>query len=608
MLTAEEIVALWTYRKNRSDTTLSRMRRIRDVYNGDVVLPFIDETEPAVANLILMGIDQKAARIASVMPQLWFPPDKPGQELAEKRATKRREAVRSWWEENDMPSLLTQRARHFIAYGHSIVVLSPDLADHVPRWKVRNPLACFMSEDLNSYGVPQDFLAAHNKPFAWLRQNYPQLAATVNRDGHYRDHSQVVLLEYIDQDELVLVFGGVDSVWEPGQQTMQWETNTWGGYAVDLVRMPNRIGRVTASVATRPTLDRRSGEFDQAIGMYGAQAKLTALELDAIEKDIYPDTYLVSRPNEIADFVKGPFDGRTGEVNIVKGGEVLTVRNQPGWMTGPMTDRLERAQRLTSGIPAEFGGESTTNVRTGRRGDAILSAVVDFPLAEAQSELARSMQDENAIAIALASKYWPDTKVSYHFMEGRQTRSGDYTPGDLFSGVRYHRVHYPVVGSDANNLVVGIGQRLGLGIMSRRSAAELDPIIEDAEFEFDRITSEALEAALLSSVQQAAAGGMLSPAVVGRIMQLVRSGTTELAEAIEKALAEEAQRREAEQPQGTGMEEAMAAQAAEGMGEPEGIPPVAEAGQGLQNLQGLMQALRRTNTRSAGREVLGGAA
>lgn len=612
MRSAEEIVRLWRYRRDRSNILLGRMRKIRDVYNGDLVLPFAQETEPAVANMVLMGIDQKAGRIASVVPQIWFPPRRRGFANSEEEAQMRTDAMYGWWEDNDMSTVLTQRSRYLIAYGNSSTLVWPDLKNKIPRWKPRNPLGVFPSDETEYPGKPVDIITAHNKPFSWLRENYPNVARQADSSGDLTDLSQCVILEYSDAEQVSVVFAGVDTTWEPGYVSHQWETDTWGGFADFLQQVPNRAETCLGVTATRPVLDREQGEFDQIIGMYGASAKLTALTLDAIEKDIYPDTYLVSRPNEVADFVHGPVDGRTGEVNVVKGGDVQTLHEQPGWMTDGTIDRLERAQRLTAGIPAEFGGESTTNVRTGRRGDAILSAIIDFPMAEAQRALAKSMKQENDLAMKIAKAWWGESTVSYHVISGRKARSGEYTPNKLFQGTTYHKVMYPVAGADMNNLVVGIGQRIGLGTMSKRTAAELDPMIDDPEFETDRITSEQLEAALLASVSEAAAQGMLSPKVVGRIISLVRSNKEELPKAIETALAEEAAEREAQQQeqqqQAAGPEQMMAQLAAEGQGQPEGIPSIQEPGQGMQNLQGMYQALRQTNTRSAGRQELGGAA
>ena len=41
-----------------------------------------------------------------------------------------------------------------------------------------------------------------------------------------------------------------------------------------------------------------------------------------------------------------------------------------------------------------------------------------------------------------------------------------------------HVVSYPATGSDLNQLILGIGQRVGLGIMSKQTAASLDPYVD----------------------------------------------------------------------------------------------------------------------------------
>lgn len=605
MRTAEEIAETWVYRRDRATIVTNRMRRIRDAYNGDLILPFDDEADPAVANLILVGIEQKAGRIASVRPQVWFPAEKPGVKVSEEKAITRRDAILGWWDTNSMTNVLKQRSRHLVAYGASHVVLRPDPATGCPRWIVRNPLGSYPAEELASPLVPADMLTAYNQTWGKFRRMFPSVAARHHATGDVDDSSQVLMIEYSDAEQVSLVYCGLDATWEPGLETMQFMDNAAHGTAEFVVNIPNRAGVPLGVAAQRTTLDRQQGEFDQAIGPYGAQAKLAALEIAAVERDVFPDTYLVARPNENPRFIAGPFDGRTGQVNIVAGGDVKNLASPAGYQTGPMVDRLERYQRITAGVPAEFGGESTQNVRTGRRGDAILSAIVDFPIAETQDVIASSLEAEDRIAVAIAKSWGGDRPQSFHYIDRRRVRSGDYVPDKLFDTSDFHKITYPVAGADLNALTVGIGQRMGLGILSKRSAAELDPMVDDPELEHDRITAETLEAAVLASIQTAAVEGALPPSIIARVTALVRSGKAELPEALEQAQAEEAEKQQAAaQPQaGAGI---MAQMAAEGMGGPQAAPSVAEGPQGLQNLAGLYSALRKTNTRDAGRAALGG--
>jgi hypothetical protein len=226
--------------------------------------------------------------------------------------------------------------------------------------------------------------------------------------------------------------------------------------------------------------------------------------------------------------------------------------------------------RINSGTPAEFGGESTSNIRTGKRGDAILSAVVDFPVQEAQEVLAASMQEENKRAIAIAKTYFGEQRRSFYV--SNKAKHVDYVPNKDFE-TDENSVTYSYAGADANALVVGMGQRIGIGTMSKRTAQEIDPLIADPEREHDRVVQEQIEQAILSSLQQQAQAGTIPPADLARIMNIVISDKLPLAEAIEK-VNKEAQARQATAAP-IGSPETQPGLGAPGMGmeQPGSLPP-----------------------------------
>ncbi len=81
MRTVEEIVALYNERVEAQGPVLSRMREVRDLANGEVIIPLSELDRNArtnVANLLVQGLDQTSMRIASTMPNPYFPPLKPG--------------------------------------------------------------------------------------------------------------------------------------------------------------------------------------------------------------------------------------------------------------------------------------------------------------------------------------------------------------------------------------------------------------------------------------------------------------------------------------------------------------------------------------------------
>ena len=577
----EQIAAILHERMQAQGPIIENMRQLRDTYNGDLVIPLpeMDKREKsAVANLITTGLDQTAMRIASTMPNVYYPALKEGDSASEKRARTRKRATLGWWEANKMPIKMRRRARWFIGYSSSPVILRPDTKWGAARWDIRDPLNTFPStgEDPDSM-TPENCIFTYTRSRAWMQARYPDALAQLRKIKVEKPDDMIRIAEYTDAEVTVLM---ASALIKPNP----WDTDMSGVPHVELERVHNRTGMCLAVVPQRITLDRPMGQFDSLVGMYTLQSKLMALEVIAVERGIFPDTYLVSRPGETARFVAGPYDGRSGQVNVVQGGDIREMAANPGFATNGMMDRIERAQRIASGTPAEFGGESTTNVRTGKRGDAILSATVDFPIQEAQEVFAASLQEENKRAIAIAKTYFGNERKSF-YVSGRGSKGHvDYVPNKDFEDDN-NVVSYSHSGADANSLVVGLGQRIGIGIMSKQTAQEIDPFIADPELEKDRVISEGLEQALLQSIQTQASQGAIPPADVAAIASLVASDKMDLAEAVTK-IHENAQKRQAT-PAPTGAPETMPGLGAPGMG----AEQPAQAAPQPADLQGFLASL-----------------
>ena len=556
----DEIASLLFDRQTLQGPMIENMRQLRDTYNGDLVIPLpeMDRREKsAVANLITTGLDQTAMRIASTMPSVYYPAVEEGNKASEKRASTRKRATMGWWEANKMPLKMRRRARWLIGYASSPVILRPDTKWGAARWDIRDPLNTFPSsgEDPDEI-TPQNCIFTFTRSRAWLQARYPDALAQLKSSKNAKPDDLVRIAEYTDAEVTVLM---ASATIKPNP----WDTDMRGLPHVELERVHNRTGMCLAVVPGRITLDRPMGQFDSLVGMYNLQSKLMALEVIAVERGIFPDTYLVSRPGETARFVAGPYDGRSGQVNIVQGGDIREMAANPGFATNGMMDRIERAQRIASGTPAEFGGESTSNVRTGKRGDAILSAVVDFPIQEAQEIFSASLQEENKRAIAIAKTYFGNERKSFYVSSRGAKGHVDYVPNKDFENDD-NIVTYSHSGADANSLVVGLGQRIGIGIMSKQTAQEIDPFISDPEMEKDRVVSEGLEQALLQSIQTQASQGAIPPADVAAIVALVASDKMDLAAAVTK-VHDDAQKRQATMAP-AGAPETMPGLGAPGMG------------------------------------------
>jgi hypothetical protein len=599
MKSADDVLDLYLERRKFYSPLHAGMAQVAAVYNGEatVDLPDMGKDEmSSVPNLLAQGVDQMAGRIASVMPIPKFASEKPGDRTADRRARTAGDVVGGWWESDRLPMKAKTRGRHLIAFGLTPATLRYCPKRKMPTWDVRDPRETYPALDrIPGTTQPVDVVFAYQRTVAWLRsKGYGGHVAYIKGRHDVRPDDVMTLLEYVSEDGSVLVMAGYSDPYAYLHNYTSFGLQSPTALRAVTLEIVESDGIMLASVPTRLTLSRPGGQFDSMIGLYYTQAKLMALEVLAVEKGIFPDVYLESRAGEIGRFIDGPFDGRTGQVNIVAGGQIREQQTSPGYMTPQTIDRLERAQRVTAGIPSEFGGESGTNIRTGRRGDAVLSAVIDFPVSEAQEVLAYGLVDENKAAIALAKKFDNGETRRIFVGIGNNRRPITYVADKVFTHDE-HTVAYPVVGTDMNSLIIGLGQRVGLGIMSKETAAELDPFVADAEQEHDRIISEGLEQSLVAGIQQQASTGAIPPMVLAKVMTLVKNDKMELAEAMTK-VTEDAMKAEQEKqqqamtpgPSQPSVEQAMAPGAASLTGS-----PIPGASQGQQDLGTLLSTLRK---------------
>lgn len=905
--TCEEILSLYIKRRGKHGPIADQMRQVRDLYNGDIIVPLPEREkneQSAVANLMAMGVDQISGRIASTVPNPEYPVMRPGIGTEIERARNKRRANLGWWEKNNMELKLQRRARHLSGYGESPVLIRPNFEWNAPMWEIKDPLGTYAapSADQDDPCV-SDVIFAVKQPYQWLRYRYPEKVVGLAKPVDCPLDMLFDVLEYIDADEIVTCVVGKVTDERYGQEL----GSNPGAKVVELERLVNRAGVCTALVPGRINLDRRKGQFDGMVGMYQAQAKLFALEMIAVEEGIWPNQWMVQRPNESAEIVSIA-DGRRGQIGLIKGADLHDSQIQPGYQTTNTINMLERNQRLAGGIPAEFGGEcvdeateiltadgwkrydavaagdevltlnhetgmsewqpilkmnvfpaerreviemegprfsalttknhrwpvlhrgqgrqwrlsselnsqdripiaamnadlpteakwsdalvelvawywteghrresraqlsqsetrngenveriracltslfgpatqgwrvikfdlsshaallldehapgkvpthsflrsltsaqlelfihvsmladncgpdrlgqkdearteafafacvlsgrgvsyqhrtrvesragfrpgpydthivrlrkrrlanpvensqrgnstfrtvthdgmvwcpttangtwfarrkgsayftgnSASNVRTGRRGENILSATIDFGILEAQRVLQVSMQAENCRAIAV-DKGYHDTTKSFYVGWYRAKGVVTYKPSDLFD-TDQNIVSYAQAGADANGLVISLGQRVGLGTLSKRGMMESDPIIDDPEKEHDRVVYEALEGALLQSVEQQGAAGSLPALDMARIMQLVVENKQDLPGAIIQA-QKEAQERQAQQVAASAPE-AQPGLAQPGMGAEAQAAPQGPTPQGLAQMLG---SLRRAQNQT----------
>lgn len=524
---AQEVNDLYVQLKSMRNPTILRWQEMRAQYDGDIALPLpeLDKTErPAVANLIALGIDQNAMSIASVRPNVIFEALSTT-DVAKKRAADRRRALLGWWDMNDWDLLTRRRARHLVAYGQTVVTISPVASDKrdkrdIPHWKVRNPLSTYCAPTSNPDDMERDFaIFTNSHPMSWFQRNYPSMTSTLF-SGRPNPTDKYEVLEYVDDVETVLVGIGTES--EASDTYGRSMGNGTPAIAL-LDRIPNRTGICPVVVAERITLDRVAGQYDQVLGVERRRATLDALNTIAIFKNVFADEWAVSSSNSSSSArIIRRADGKKGVIGIVDKGQLQIVRPPLNQEIGLALDRYEAATRQ-SGVPAQFGGESPSNIRTGRQFDASLSAAVDMGLQESQALIARSSELEAYIAINEMKTYYGNKATSFYFGKDGKIPKKDYVPNETFD-TDVVRIRYPLPGRDANGMAVAMGQKHGIGEMSLQTMRENDPDIMDAEMEAERVQSEDLTRSFMTGLEQAAAQGTMDPVKFAKILDKVNSG------------------------------------------------------------------------------------
>lgn len=557
-------------RLNAQSHELHRMRSIQSIMNGEIVLPVAEiakmpgDDKPAVANLANQGMAQLSRRIASVDAMHFFPSLDPGNDEEDLAARNRGRVMTSWHHENRMRLHLGKRARQFVAYATAPVVIKPNKKMGIPKWYTVDPLYTFPSDKEFNEPVPQNCIYVLRHNYAWLVANYPESARRINKgmdwDQSDPDFSLMFdVLEYVDENEISLTLLGVEepdaaSSFAPPPETM----------AITLSAVPNLAGRPLAVVPGSINLDKQLGHFDQIIGMYQAQAALMAISIVAQRRAVWPREWAVSRPNERVKVTVVP-DPASGTPGQIEGGTLEAQTLDPSGRALELQDRLEYSQRMTASLPAEWGGMSPSNVRTGRRGAQVMGASVDFTISEAQDVFAASREEENKIAIAI-DKAWFNRKKIYVITTRSFSGSVEYRPSTLWKSDK-HIVEYPLAGVDLENLPIEGGQRVQMGTMSRMRFMEVDPMIPDAAAEMQRITREGLFQAYFASIQQMASmpEGPWQPIHLARLDEMIAEGKP-LYLAIKELQAQIQSEQAQEVPQGA----------------PESMPGLSPPGQGVE--------------------------
>ena len=609
MRTMEEISELMAERRLSLSPAIERMMVVRDRYNADVVVPVpnTDDDIPyeSLAPLLIAdAVDHPALYASQVAPNIFVPaldPAKPTGTRSVDFANRRRKALYHSWDKSWWEMVMGRFYRQLTAYATAALVV--EYEHDVPRVTTRDPLSAYPEPR-----APEDLTLPNNVGFIkgvsleWLHANYP---ATRQRFPQARSGFAVSdaagegdlwdIVEWIDEDCIVT------GVLGPRAVHRSW-TQEPIRYSFELSRYPNPVGRCTAVIGRRVTLDRVISQLSNLTGHVDLMATLMYLDIRATERSVFPDRYVLAKTGQNPRLVDGVWhDGASGEMNMVLDADAIgNLPATPDPNGKIVQDRLERNFRVSSGLIPQSGGETYGALRTGRGIDALMGAALDPRTAELHHIAERYFTAVNEIVLAAYkavspaksfSVYSPLDPGAVEFVPSTHVENG--RNGTPFVD---NSVTYPIPGMDDINSTQVIGQMMGAGLISTFDARRMHPHIKDPEGTERRMLAEQMQALMLSSLGERAQGGGIPPSDLAAIARRVLQGE-ELHDAID-TVQREAQERQAAEP-------SVPAEAAPGLANPgEGAEMgagglVSGGGTRLEQLREMIGALRATTPQGA---------
>jgi len=589
-----DIQNIMVQRRSQDAHLIRRMVEIRDRYNGDMVVPMPDvvgapDLPPLMPQLIYDGIENTALRASSTMPIIECPPHRRTVE-ATKAANVRRRALYGRWYQNQLTLKMRRAYRHMVGYGTLAMVVMPDHRKHCAKIELRDPLTAYPEvRTTDDIRCAENVGFVYGKSAEWIRETFRSARDLIDQN---QEHQLWDMVEWVDEDEIVIgVLGPRDLILNPsGIDTAQ--------YAMEIYREPNRAGITPAVVPRRITLDRLIGQMHGIVPIVDWQARLFALEVIAAEKSVFPDTVIFSDNQMPAIIADNEWkDGRTGDVNLISNArDVRMINTAPSQATDNVLDRLERAGRHAGGVSAQFSGEMTGSIRSGRVASSIAELSIDPRIQELQEIMSYALAEINTAVCEVEKGYFGNKKLCVYSGWAGDDGLVEYTPKAAFEH-NESVVFYPMPGTDITQTNVALSQLVAGGMMSKTSSRRKHPFIDDAESEERRILVEQFEQAIIASAQQQIAGGGLPIIDAIAIRNKLAKGM-DLGEAIIEA-DEEARARQAAEvqvpPEGMALPpEQMAGLATPGQGA-EALapaPPIAPPPEGVDNLAQMLNAIR----------------
>jgi hypothetical protein len=459
----------------------ARMRSVLMVRTGKAQFVFQglfpdDWPAPVVANAIDIAA-QDTAESVGVLPTLSAYGDSVLIDSNRNRADKLTRIVNAYCWESSLGTSLVSGADYLVTFGQAILRVEPHYEAGRPHIHVDSPLGSYVERD--RFNRITGYFRSWRKRASELAALYPEHSNRLWGKNPYNstnvDRELTLLKSYEDDGSVQLLV-----LEEPG-------------LVLDAYMHP--LGRVPIAVAQRPTIDGQvRGQYDDAIWVWAARARLALLSLEATEKAVEAP---IAVPADVQEFALGPdalIRSATPQ-NIRRVGLDLP-------QSALIADRsLESEVRTAARFPQVREGNLDASVVTGRGVQALMGGF-DSRIKSLQSLLGEAVSTSLSMALEMDERAWPDEPRQLTGSANGSPYTIKYTPsrdirGDY--GVSYE--YGLLAGLDPNRALVWGLQALGAGLLSKTFLRRNLPISLDVAEEEQVMDVENLRESLMTSIQ-----------------------------------------------------------------------------------------------------------
>lgn len=549
------IVQVMWGRMRSQGATLRSMHEIRQRYYGEWILPDLESADlgnlaPAI---VADTIDHTGMRANEVMPMMNVPQRRRGDEDSRRLALERKKMLLATRADSGWAVAGGRFFRHLAAYGAGCIMAKPDFDCEAMRIKVRDPLGAFPDPR-----APEDLTPPINNGFvygqsaSWIRKKWKKARAEEGGPIPLPQHAALdtemwELVEWWDEECMVI---GVLGPRLP--EDVGLFENLPFRYAVELQRVPNRIGFVPVAVPVRLTLDRVASQVANIVGQVDVMARFAALDMLASEKAIFPDKYVIGNtPGVMPSIAGGNWkDGRTGEVNLIQDASMVgELRGTPDPSGKIAHDRFERNAKVSGGMIPQQVGEQYGSVRSGRQIDAIIGAAIDPRILEMHNIAMVALSTVNRAVLAGNRRYW-GSKTFYFYSGVSGDDVTEMVPNKVVEVVREagvdehgnmnaeilaldNAVEYPVPGTDLQGTTIALGQLLAAKVIGRRDFRDRHPWIPDSDIVERTVFEEDLVDVLVEGAKQGILSGTTALIDVAEMLKAYRKDGDEVGAILE---------------------------------------------------------------------------